>query len=266
MPGFVPPAAGSGEVQYRSPVVRGIQPGEDRIVCSYLDAYVDEDFDVASIVGFATNGSHHVSLYSVSFAQTPNTHDCRDEEMVNFNFVGDGGEMPSTVLPEGLVRRVSKGSQLVIQTHWFNASDEPVDGQAAFNVRYESASPTKTPTDFVAVMSSSFDVTPGTSRASVSCTIADTLNVWQLAGHQHDLGRHVRVLYTPKGGEQQMLIDEDWKQEWSFNPRFMDFTPGPMRMQPGDKLTVECEWENPGQDTLRFPSEMCGALGQFYPS
>ncbi len=266
MPGFAPPPPSAGEIQYRSPIVRSIQPGEDRIVCSYLDAYVDQDFDVANVAGYSTTGSHHVSLYASSFVQTPNTHDCRDEEMVYFSFVGDGGETPSTVLPDGLVRRVRRGSQLLIQTHWFNASDEPLDGQAVFNVRYESAAPDKTPTDFMAVMSTSFEVTPGTSRTSVTCTVGDTLSVWQLAGHQHDLGKHVRVLFEPKDGEQQLLIDEDWKQEWSFNPRFMSFTPGPMLMRPGDKVTVECEWENPGQDTLRFPSEMCGALGQVFPS
>ncbi|HEX5058252.1 MAG TPA: hypothetical protein VFV99_02775 [Kofleriaceae bacterium] len=268
--GFSPPPPTNGEVQYLSPIVRDIKPGEDRIVCSYLDAYIDADSDIGRVAGYNTTGSHHIILYTTSLAQAPNTHDCKDEEMVFFSIVGgtggDAAESPENKLPEGLVRRVKGGNQLVIQTHWLNASDTAFDGQAAFNVRYDSVSPNKTPADFLAVMNTSFDVTPGASKASVECTFEAGVNVWQLAGHQHSLGKHVRIAYTPKAGEQRVLFDEDWKTEWSFNPKFLDFTLAPMYIAPGDKLRVDCDWENPGTDTVRFPSEMCGAVGGFYPS
>ncbi|HEY5946496.1 MAG TPA: hypothetical protein VIV40_13435 [Kofleriaceae bacterium] len=268
--GFSPPAPAAGEVQYLSPIVRDIKPGEDRIVCSYLDAYIDEDFDIGRIAGYNTSGSHHIILYTTTLAQTPNTHDCKDEEMVFLSLVaGTGGDAAATnesTLPSGLVRRVKGGTQIVIQTHWLNATDEAFDGQAAFNVRYEALSTTKTPTDFMAVMNTAFEVTPGTAKASVECTFKDTVNVWQLAGHQHDLGKHVRIAYTPAGGQERVLSDEDWNKEWSFNPKFLDFAEAPMQVGPGDKLRVDCDWENPGQDTVRFPKEMCGAIGQFYPS
>jgi len=267
--GFEPPPPGEGEVQYLSPIVRDIQPGDDRIICSYLDAYIDDDRDVARIAGYQTLGSHHTVLYTSTLAQQPNTHDCKDEEMVFFSMVGQtGGDAALTQegkLPDGLVRRLHAGTQLVLQTHWINATDEAFDGQAAFNVKYEPVSATKTPTDFMAVMNTSFDVTPGTSRANVQCTFKDSVNVWQLAPHMHDLGTHVRIAYTPVGGSERVMFDVDWKKEWSFNPQFMYFEQ-PMQVVPGDKLTVDCEWSNPGSETIRFPSEMCGAIAQFYPS
>jgi len=268
--GFSPPAPAAGEVQYVSPIVRDIKPGEDRIVCSYLDAYVEDDFDIGRIAGYNTVGSHHIILYTSSLAQTPNTHDCKDEEMVFLSLVGgtggDAAVSAESTLPDGLVRRVKGGNQLVIQTHWLNASDDTLDGQAAFNVRYEPVSPDKTPTDFMAVMNTSFAVTPGQSKASVECTFKDKVNVWQLAGHQHDLGKHVRIAYTPNGGSERVLIDQDWNKEWSFNPQFLDYTAAPMVVEAGDKLRVDCDWDNPHADTVRFPSEMCGAIAQFYPS
>ena len=268
--GFAPPPPAEGEVQYLSPIIRDIQPGEDRIICSYLDAYVEDDFDVARLAGYNTLGSHHIILYTTSLAQPPNTHDCRDEEMVFLSMIGgtggDAAVSAESTLPEGLVRRVKGGNQLVIQTHWLNATDEAFDGQAAFNVRYEPISDARTPTDFLAVMNTTFDVTPGTSKASVECTFQDTVNIWQLAGHQHDLGKHIRIGFTPKGGTEQVLIDDAWNKEWSFNPKFLDFTRAPMVAKAGDKLSVDCEWSNPGQDTVRFPSEMCGAVGQYFPS
>ena len=268
--GFSPPAPGKDEVQYLSPIVRDIQPGEDRIICSYLDAYVEDDLDVARLAGYNTPGSHHIILYTTSLAQTPNTHDCTDEEMVFLSMVGgtggDAAVSPEQTLPEGLVRRVKGGNQLVIQTHWLNPSDAVIDGQAAFNVRYEPVSADRTPTDFMAVMNTTFEVTPGKSTASVECTFNDTVNIWQLAGHQHDLGKHIKITYKPVDGDSRVLIDTDWNKEWSFNPKFLDFTAAPMIARPGDKLSVDCEWSNPGQDTVKFPSEMCGAVAQFYPS
>jgi hypothetical protein len=267
--GFDPPAPTSGEVQYLSPIVRDLQPGSDRIICSYLDAYVDGDLDVTRIAGYNTAGSHHIILYTTSLPRPPGTHDCTDDEMVYLSLVGgtggDAAASPESELPAGLVRRVRGGSQIVIQTHWLNATDAPFDGQAAFNVKYEPVSPDRTPTDFMAVMNTTFEVKPGPSTASVECTFKDTLDIWQLAGHQHDLGKHIRIAFTPAGGERRVMIDTPWNKEWSFNPQFVHFA-DPMVVRPGDKLAVDCEWSNPGSDTVVFPSEMCGAVAQFYPS
>lgn len=267
--GFSPPAPGDGEIQYVSPIVRDIQPGEDRIVCSYLDAYVHDDVDVDDVAGFTTAGSHHVILYTTSLAQPPSTYPCQDEEMVFLRIVGgtglDTAVTTDTALPDGMVRRVRGGNQVVIQSHWFNAGDEPIDGQAAFNVRFQPVSPSRTATDFLAVMNTVFEVAPGTSKASVECTFHDTANIWQLAGHLHELGTHVRIAFTPAGGSERVLVDEAWNKEW-FAPRFLDFTGAPLVARPGDRLSVECEWSNPHSYTVRFPSEMCGAVGQFFPS
>ena len=267
--GFAPPPPGDGEVQYLSPIVRDIQPGEDRIVCSYLDAYVRDDVDVADVAGFTTPGSHHVILYTTSLAQPASTYPCQDEEMVFLRIVGgtglDTAVTTDTALPKGMVRRVRGGNQVVIQSHWFNAGDEPIDGQAAFNVKFEPVSPSRTATDFLAVMNTVFEVTPGTSKASVECTFQDTANIWQLAGHMHELGTHVRIAFTHARGGERVLLDEAWNREW-FAPRFLDFTGAPMEVHPGDRLSVECEWTNPHPYTVRFPSEMCGAVGQFFPA
>lgn len=263
--GFSPPAPGPNEVQYLSPIARAIQPGEDRIECSYLDAHVLDDSDIGRIAGYNSMGSHHIILYTTSVSQIPNTHVCADDEMVYLSMVGgtggDAALSPEQTLPDGLVRRVTGGTQLVIQTHWINTSDEPIDGQAAFNVRYDRINPDKTPTDFMALMNTQFELKPGATHAEVDCTFKDAVNIWQLAGHQHSMGKHIKIAFNGN-----TLVDDDWKNEWSFNPKFLDFTAGPMRTQPGDKIHIECDWMNTGTETVRFPSEMCGAVAQYYPA
>jgi hypothetical protein len=267
--GFSPPPPGAGEVQYLSPIVRDVQPGEDRVLCTYVDAFIENDSDIGRLAAYTTAGNHHSVLFQTTLAQQPNTHECEDEEMVFLSWVGGiGGEGADgdDKLPEGLVRRVAGGNQLMIQTHWLNATDEPLDGQAAFNVRYEPIDPNKTPTSFMTVMNTGFEVPPGESKATVECTFKTSVNIWQLAGHQHDLGKHVRVAYTPAGGTERVLIDRDWKKEWAFNPEYEYFDGKPMVVSPGDKMRVDCDWTNDGQEIVKFPREMCGALGQFFPS
>jgi hypothetical protein len=263
--GFSPPAPGANEVQYLSPITRDIQPGEDRIECAYLDARIAGDSDIGRIAGYNSTGSHHIILYTTSVSQIPNVHECADDEMVFLSMVGgtggDAALSPEQTLPDGLVRRVTGGQQLVIQTHWINTTDEPMDGQAAFNVRYDAIDDAKTPTDFMALMNTQFELAPGMNHAEVDCTFKDSLSIWQLAGHQHSMGKHIKIAYNGT-----TLVDDDWKNEWSFNPKFLDFTGAPMQTKAGDRIHIECDWMNPGTETVRFPSEMCGAVAQYYPS
>jgi hypothetical protein len=266
--GFSPPPPASGEVQYLSPIVRDVQPGEDRVLCTYLDAYIDSDADIGRIAGYTTAGNHHAVLYQTAIAQAPNTHVCKDDEMIFLSWVGGiGGEGSDaeTKLPDGLVRRVKGGNQLMIQSHWLNASDEPLDGQAAFNVSYLPISPDKMQTNFMAVMNTEFEVPPGTSKAFVECTFEDNVNIWQLAGHEHDLGTHVKISFTPSGGTERVLFDEDWVNEWAFNPKYLDYAAKPLVTNPGDKIRIDCDWNNPTADIVKFPREMCGAVGEFFP-
>jgi hypothetical protein len=266
--GFSPPAPNPGEVQYLSPIVRDVQPGEDRVLCTYLDAFVENDSDIGRIAGYTTAGNHHAVLYQTAIAQPANTHVCKDDEMIFLSWVGGiGGEGSDAEnkLPEGLVRRVKGGNQLMIQSHWLNATDEALDGQAAFNVSYEPVSPDKLQTNFMAVMNTELEVPPGTSSAFVECTFEDKVNIWQLAGHEHDLGTHVRMAFTPSGGTERVLFDEDWNNEWAFNPKYLDYAATPLVASPGDKLRIDCDWNNKTPDTVRFPREMCGAVGEFFP-
>ena len=263
--GFSPPAPGANEVQYLSPITRDIQPGEDLTECAYLDARIESDGDIARAAGYASTGSHHIVLYTTSVAQTPNVHECKDEEMVTLSMiVGTGGDTsasPELTLPDGLVRRVEGNRQLVIATHWVNTSDEPMSGQAAFNVRYAPVDSTKTATDFMALQTTQFELAPGMNHAEVDCTFKDSVSIWQLFGHQHALGKHIKIAYNG-----QMLIDWDWKPEWSTNPKVLDLAGAPMKTQPGDTLHVECDWMNPGTEPVRFPTEMCGAIAEYYPA
>ena len=68
--------------------------------------------------------------------------------MLHISFVGAiGGEGTATSaakLPDGLNFRLPAGQALMINTHWLNATDNTVDGQAVIDVKFADATPDHT--------------------------------------------------------------------------------------------------------------------------
>src|SRR5262245_61854494 len=140
IPGFSPPPPGPDGIQLIIDPIRDIQPGTDVTLCTYLTYRTDRDYDIYNYAGFQSkDAAHHVILYAVSQTKPADTHVCTEDDMINGRYLAGGGaESPPVELPEGIVLRMPANTQLMIQTHWINASDKPIDGQAAFNLDVEA--------------------------------------------------------------------------------------------------------------------------------
>src|SRR5450432_2793204 len=62
--GFNPPPVPTGYKRYVTPAVHQLQPGQDLILCQWIDAASVDDVDVADLKGYQTVTGHHVVLYS----------------------------------------------------------------------------------------------------------------------------------------------------------------------------------------------------------
>lgn len=93
------------------------------------------------------------------------------------------------------------------------------------------------------------------------------MNVFQLSGHMHEWGRHTKISHTPKASAAATVIYEtNWSSEYQFNPPRNQYPAGaPLLLARGDKLHVDCEYENDTGAPLPFPSEMCVAVVYAYP-
>ena len=58
----------------------------------------------------------------------------------------------------------------------------------------------------------------------------------------------------------------EWDPVLRDAPTYVDFAPGEFVLEPDDKLTTRCEWNNDGDEPLSFPHEMCVTFGMAYPS
>jgi hypothetical protein len=267
--GFSPPAPKSGEIQIVAPAVYDMAPGADITMCSYIDQRIADETDIVDYQTFQSlAGAHHALLYSVMQQQPANTHECNEDDMINARYLAGGGaDSPPADLPEGVVFRMPANTQLLIQTHWINATDHPIDGQAAFNLQVTKPKPEHRTAQLFATTNTEFVLPVGTGRASADCTIAKEMNVFTLTGHMHEWGTHVKITHTPVASATEATIYETgWSNEYQFNPPRNHYTTdAPFVLSPGDRIHIDCDYNNTTGTPLPFPSEMCAAVAYGYP-
>lgn len=266
--GFDPPAPGADEIQIIAPAVRAVPPGADVTMCAYIDDRVATDTDIIEYHGYqSVVGGHHVILYSVQQQQPANVHECTEDDMVNARYLaGSGADSPPAELPENVVFRMPANTQLMIQTHWINATDQPIDGQGAFNLKVTAPKPEHQTAQLFTVVNTSFELPVGAAAASTECTVGRQMNVFTMGAHMHEWGTHAKITYTPVGAEGRTIYDHGWSSEDVFDPPRNNYpTTEPFVLSAGDKLRIDCSYNNTTGAPLPFPAEMCVAWTYAYP-
>lgn len=275
LPGFAPPDPGAGEIRWLSPIVRGLAPGSDTTLCSYLplDVALPATSDIVAAHGYqSAAGSHHALLLLASRNRPVDTHVCTDDDMTNTRFLAGagGGDAGGGTLdiPPGLAFRVDAGRQIMIQTHWINATDHPIDGQAAFVVKVQPPSTSVQPAQLLNWGTSTIDVPPNSDgHAHAECPVAHDLQIFTIGGHAHEWGTHVSLAVRDSGASTgTTFYDHAWMPYYTFDPPRLRYdVTTPMVVKAGQVLTADCDYHNTTASDLGFPKEMCVGFAFFFP-
>jgi hypothetical protein len=273
--GFTPPAPGPGDIELVSPIIRGIAPGADVTLCSYLPA--DTEFataqDIVEEHGYQSAiGSHHALLLLATRNRPVDTHPCTDDDMTNTRFLAGagGGDAGGAALdiPAGIGFRVDAGRQLMMQTHWINATDAPIDGQVAFVLRVQAPSPSVQPAQLLNWGTTQITLDPNaTGAAHGECPVGRDLHVFVVGGHAHQWGTHVTLGLRAAGASAPATFyDRAWSPHDTFDPPRETFPIAtPMELHAGDTLTADCTYYNSTGNPIIFPTEMCVGFAFFFP-
>lgn len=267
--GFDPPAPGTGEIQLIIPAIHGIAAGADTTQCTYLDYRAASTLDVIEYHGYQSSvGAHHMILYAIDNKEPAGTHECTEDDMINARYLAGGGaDSPAQPLPDGIVLRLPADTQVMIQTHWINATDNVIDGQAAFNLKVEDTKPTNVAAQLFTVVTTMMTLDPGAGSAHADCVLKQDMSFFMMGGHAHEWATHITLTETPAGADPQMIYDTPWSKEYEFNPPRNGYTKdAPFVMHAGDKLAIDCTYNNTTGSTIYFPTEMCAAFGYFFPA
>jgi hypothetical protein len=195
-----------------------------------------------------------------------------------------GGWAPGSAgsdFPAGTGIRVEPGSKIVLQVHYNSLTAGPQPDQTSVDFKLEdkvekegriqpwtqpswiSGQSMMIPAGETDVMHKfEFDPTPYISGGK-------PFTMYSASLHMHTLGTHAKMEIHRDNGDNECLLQiEDWNFHWQGSYGFK----APKQFNPGDKLYLECHWDNSAGNQVGAPKdtwwgegttdEMC--LGGFY--
>jgi hypothetical protein len=241
-----------------------VRPGDSRVVHHAL-VYAIPPSKAASVAALDA-GSGYECFSGPGWGGTPNLI---------------GGWVPGSSaleFPAGTGLEVPPGSKIVLQVHYDTASTRPEPDATGVEIMLADAVPTKAA--FVSFLDPSWPVLhtmtiPAHAKDAVHEFSADPrplfgflsdgliqvdrpLKIHFVAPHMHTRGTKQELALHHADGRKECMVDiPRWNFHWQ---RFYPFST-PKILEPGEKMSIECHWDNESDSTLNWgegtDEEMC---------
>jgi hypothetical protein len=237
-----------------------VDAGTELIMCSYVRGTNATAMDVSAFQMQQTPGAHHLIVYTTNEPIDLPPNPCAQGGQPGWTPILlsqiPNEEVP---FPEGVGLSIQPNQQFVMEAHYINTTAEPVTWSASFGLNYA-------PTGSVQQHAAPFDIgsgninvpANGTYSTSVSCTLPMGLEIFRIMGHEHRFGTGVTV--ERMGDAMPIYQTKQWD-----GPPILQFDSG-LSLAMGDQVKVTCDWMNPTATALGFPTEMCFAVGVYWPA
>ncbi len=248
----------------------GIEPfevaqGEDHVWCKTMKVPSDVTLDVTSVKITMAPGSHHFILYRSDNDLPDGFGDCT--EMDDRLFV-TGSQTPVSEwsLPEGLALPLFAGEQLILETHYANASDGPITGEVDVELRLMPHDEVEDYIQTVLIPYTDFEIPPMTTGYVDGMTIPEIggYNVLSISSHTHKRATLFTIDHLTDAGTERVFTNDDWHA-----PPTHTFDP-PLRTDSDNGWRFECTWTNETDHPIHFGTttedEMCIMVMTFFPA
>lgn len=263
---FHTPPVPEGYQRFEPPAIEVPAGGSDDWA-QFVGGPLDQDYDVIDIQGDQSVGGHHALVYATTTAERPGTTRLwKEEDQITSRLMGGvGGEGGANVqFPPGVVFRVKKGSYILIQTHYLNATDKPILARTIVDIHLEPVDKSRTVASMMSSTSTAIMLPPhAESEKQIDCMVEKDLKFLQIANHMHDYGKtQVTDYVAPDGSVHLLKDDQSWAGDLALNPNFTKYTLDTAMVVPkGSLLRTHCTWNNTTNHEVTFPSEMCVFFG-----
>jgi hypothetical protein len=232
-----------------------VAPGSELVMCTFVRGSNETEADVTRFVTEQTHGGHHLIVYTIDHPVDSPPVPCSQGGQPSWSqiAVSQVGEQ-TQAFPPGVGFRVMPRQQYVMETHYINTTSQPITVTSSFSERFARPGEvtTRAATYFFGTMN--IDVAPHSSASkTASCKPPFPMSAHTMFGHQHRAGTGVSV----DVGDQRVYETKLWE-----GPPISTFAQG----MPIDTIRVTCDWQNDGDTRLRFPHEMCFAIGYYWPA
>ena len=261
-----PPPDGQG---IQLSLTHSLAAGQEIHWCQYFA--LDEAIDVAHFDHAYTDGSHHILAYTTPFHAADiagmTDFDCENGSGETFNGVAYAGAVPTGTLqfPDGVGFHFDAGSVILLEGHYLNATDGPLDAEVALNLWKTASPPAQQAGTLFFYDNNIYVPANGSYTARMSCQITQDIQVASLLSHMHSRGVHYHADLVPPAGSAQQLLDTN---QW-LDPEPHLQSP-PMAFAAGSRVDYSCDYtDTTGTAVMEGPSktsnEMCMLIGAYWP-
>lgn len=230
--------------------------GTEQYLCTRKT--LTESYHATLVQAISPPGTHHVGLSISDKPDAPDgTRPCDVAELFPRGLGGGAAGTKGRKLPEGVAMELGAGSQLMINTHLFNATDHVLRGHSGIEIATVEASSVQVLADSFIIGPTKLDVPPGRSTSGGSCTLARDARLFGIMPHMHQTGVAMKVVAHSPGVADRVLYDGpfDFDNQTIF--------PLDVQLKAGDQIGVACTFENARGYALHWgessTDEMCQA-------
>jgi hypothetical protein len=241
-----------------------VDAGKEIVMCTYVRGTNDADQDITRFVTEQSEGGHHLIVYTVDHPVDLPPSPCSQGGQPGWSqLLVTQIAQETNDFPAGVGFHVKAHQQYVMETHYINTTDHALTVTSAFTEHYAAPGEvtTRASTYFFGTMN--IDVAPSAAATQkVACTPPAPLQLRTMFGHEHSHGTGVSVdvLAGGMGAPKNIYQTTQWD-----SPPIKTFDGG-QALGMSDTLQVTCDWQNGGTTALRYPHEMCFAIGYYWPA
>jgi len=234
-----------------------VGPGTELVMCTYVRGANETDADVTSFGTVQSEGGHHLIVYTLDHAVDLPPTPCSQGGQPSWSQMAVS-QIPKEdhTFPQGVGFHVKAHQQYVMETHYINTTTAPLMVQSSFTEQFAKPGEVtqRAATYFFGTMN--IDIAPHTSATSTStCAAPLPMGVHTMFAHEHRRGTGLAVELDG----QQIYATKLWDA-----PPIQSFDH--LMIGPSNNVKVTCDWMNDTDQRLRFPHEMCFAIGYFWPA
>jgi hypothetical protein len=265
LPLSVPPSASPGDapalvLEFSELVAADweLLPGTEQYIC--LRQVLTTTAYVSAWRGIAPLGTHHVAvtLSAEPDGEPDGVSECDVATLGTQNVYGVGVGTPERRLPPGIAMKLPQGSQLILNLHLFNPTEQPLRGRSGAMSHAIDEKDVRVIADGVVAGPVKLTIPPGRSTSRGTCTFDRDSTIFSIMPHMHQTGVAMQaVAHTAMYGD-VVLFDGPY----SFDDQ-RTYPLDMLQFKAGDTIDVACTYENPSNETLRWGGssndEMCNA-------
>jgi hypothetical protein len=226
---------------------------------------IPEDIYVTAYKPQVPHGTHHVVFDVVEAPSMPDAvFACAATNLGERKLNGAGVGTEPIELPAGVAQPLRSGQQIHMNLHLFNLGERALQGRAGMWVKTVPASAVEHEAEVILAGPLSLDIPIGRSTRGGSCTVRADATLYSVGPHMHQKGVHMRATAITENGEIPIYDDA-----YDFNHQLW-YTIDAMQLKAGDRVDVECTYENDTDRPLRWGDsaldEMCFINLSVYPA